>query len=127
MANFPEQLVCDANALIDSGKGVRFSVLDHGEMAAAFVIRYRGVVYGYLNRCRHVPAELDWQDGRFFDHEGQYLICSLHGALYSPDSGHCVAGPCRGQSLQPLTMHERDGRIYYLPQASASARVAANV
>ena len=24
-------------------------------------------VYGYLNRCAHMPMELDWREGMFFD------------------------------------------------------------
>ena len=26
-----------------------------------------GVVRAYLNRCAHVPVELDWVEGEFFD------------------------------------------------------------
>lgn len=120
MADPAAQLICDADALQDSGKGVRFEIQHNGETAAAFVIRHGGVVYGYLNRCRHVPVELDWQEGRFFDGDGDYLICSMHGALYLPDNGYCVAGPCRGLSLQSLAVAEREGRIYYLPQADGA-------
>lgn len=115
MADPAAQLICDADAVTEKGKGVRFEAFYRGEYAPAFVIRHGGVVYGYLNRCRHVPVELDWQAGQFFDADGEYLICSMHGALYQPDSGHCVAGPCRGQALLALPVAEQDGRIYYLP------------
>jgi len=40
--------------------------------------------------------ELDWQPGEFFDIAGVYLVCSTHGAIFEPNSGLCVAGPCRG-------------------------------
>lgn len=120
MADPAAQLICDAAALLDGGNGVRFEIQQHGVTAAAFVIRHGGVVYGYVNRCRHVPVELDWQEGRFFDGDSDYLICSMHGALYLPDSGLCVAGPCRGQSLQALAISEHDGRIYYLPHADGA-------
>ena len=116
MVDSAAQLICDASRLQNGGLGVRFEVFYRGATCAAFVIRHDGVVYGYLNRCRHVPAELDWQEGRFFDSGADYLVCSIHGALYLPDSGYCIAGPCRGQSLLPLTVTEQDGRLYYLPQ-----------
>src|SRR5690606_36272734 len=62
-----ERLICASTALVDGGDGVRFEVLRHGERQAAFAVRYFGTVYAYLNRCAHVPIELDWQRGRFFD------------------------------------------------------------
>lgn len=115
MADIDAQLICTASALSDGGKGIRFIIEHHGENQPAFVIRHNGVVYGYLNRCRHAPVELDWQEGLFFDSEHHYLICSMHGALYLPDSGYCISGPCRGKSLQPLSISEQDGAVYYLP------------
>ncbi|WP_174875847.1 Rieske (2Fe-2S) protein [Vogesella oryzae] len=110
------QLIARSEELQDGGRGVRFEVQWHGETAAAFAIRSHGTVHAYLNRCRHVPTELDWQDGRFFDSSGQLLICSLHGALYQPDNGLCIAGPCHGLGLFKLRVAECDGQIYYLPE-----------
>jgi nitrite reductase/ring-hydroxylating ferredoxin subunit len=40
------------------------------------------------------------------------LICATHGALYEPDSGVCIDGPCRGTRLAPVAMNERGGGIY---------------
>jgi nitrite reductase/ring-hydroxylating ferredoxin subunit len=108
------RLICDAAALRDAGDGVRFEIEYHGERAPAFVVRHRGRVYAYLNRCAHVAMELDWRDGQFFDLEGRNLICSTHGALYAPASGRCLGGPCAGKPLLRLRVEERDGRIYYL-------------
>ena len=51
--------------------------------AAAFAVRFRGRVRAFLNRCGHLPVELDWEEGRFFDASGLYLICATHGALYA--------------------------------------------
>jgi nitrite reductase/ring-hydroxylating ferredoxin subunit len=48
------------------------------------VVRYGGVVYGYLNRCAHVPIELDWAEGEFFESSGLYLMCATHGAVMRP-------------------------------------------
>jgi nitrite reductase/ring-hydroxylating ferredoxin subunit len=78
----------------------------------AFVIRYHGKVYAYLNRCAHMGVELDWMEGEFFDDSGLYLICSTHGAIYAPQSGLCIGGPCRGKSLQYLETEEHDGNIF---------------
>jgi nitrite reductase/ring-hydroxylating ferredoxin subunit len=107
-----KRLICGSDELPERGKGLRFTIdTPQGEMPA-FVVRYRGRVHGYLNRCAHVWIELDWQPGEFFDVSGLYLVCATHGATYVPDSGHCVAGPCKGQNLKKLPVEEFDGRVY---------------
>ncbi|SCU74090.1 Ferredoxin subunits of nitrite reductase or ring-hydroxylating dioxygenase [Cupriavidus necator] len=109
--------LCAAADLEEGGLGVRFLVaLDQREIGA-FVVRFDGAAHGYLNQCAHVPMELDWQEGRFFDASGLYLMCATHGAVYAPDSGVCVGGPCRGASLAKLRIEERDGQVYWLPEA----------
>jgi len=69
-------------------------------------------VHAYLNRCAHMPMELDWKLGKFFDIEGQLLICSTHGAIYAPDTGGCLGGPCFGGGLTPVAVEERDGKVW---------------
>lgn len=109
-----QRLICLSAELPESGRGFRFMVRHHGRDAPAFVIRYRGRVYAYLNECGHLPAELDWQHGEFFDHSKLYLICSIHGALYAPETGQCLGGRCQGRGLKPIPVEERDGAIYLL-------------
>jgi nitrite reductase/ring-hydroxylating ferredoxin subunit len=107
-----ERLICAADALLDSGRAVRFEVDCFGEKAPAFVVRFDGRVYGYLNRCGHMPMELDWREGEVFDSEGLALICSTHGATYAADSGKCLGGPCGSKPLVALRVEERDGKVY---------------
>lgn len=107
--------VCDGEALKEGGKGVRFPLRAGGERTTGFVVRYRGQVYAYLNRCAHVPVELDWNEGIFFESGGDYLACSTHGALYQPETGLCKLGPCRGRSLRPLNIREEAGQIFWQP------------
>lgn len=105
-------MICASADLVDGGDGVRFVVQRGGQGVAAFAVRYRGKVYAYINRCAHVAVELDWQPGRFFDSDGLYLICATHGALYRPESGACVEGPCRGGRLEMLPVVELDGGVF---------------
>jgi len=109
----PERLICESPALVDSGKALRFEVEYFGARAPAFVLRFRGRVYGYLNRCGHMPMELDWREGEFFDAEGRDLICSTHGATYAADSGRCLGGPCGSTPLVALRVEERGGKVYF--------------
>ena len=82
--------LCDSNDLLDSGTGVPFEVLYLSQSCHAFAVRYQGTVYAYLNRCTHVPMELDYLPNQFFDHTGHWLICATHGALYRPDEAEVV-------------------------------------
>lgn len=109
-----QRVICDSAALADGGKGVRFTLERHGETVSAFVVRYGGRVHAYFNSCAHVPVELDWLEGEFFDKSGLYLICSTHGATYEPATGYCIMGPCKGQHLVALKVAERGGKIYLL-------------
>lgn len=108
--------ICDSGALEDGGLGVRFQVDVRGRLVSAFVVRYAGAVHGYLNQCAHVPMEMDWQEGQF-ESSGLYLMCATHGAIYEPHSGRCVGGPCRGAHLSKLDVAERDGAVWWRPDA----------
>lgn len=107
------RLICDSAALENSGKAVRFEVEYFGARAPAFVLRFEDRVYGYLNRCGHMPMELDWREGEVFDLGGRELICSTHGAVYAPQSGKCLGGPCSGTPLVALRVEEHEGKVYF--------------
>jgi nitrite reductase/ring-hydroxylating ferredoxin subunit len=107
--------ICDSIALIEGGRGIRFPVATGGRNASGFVVRYNNIVHGYLNRCAHVPIELDWNEGEFFDSSGLYLMCSTHGAMYTPESGYCIGGPCRGARLRTIIVIEKDSQIFWQP------------
>lgn len=109
-----ERLICTAADLQDGGDAVRFECQGAQGTQPAFVLRWRGQVYAWRNECRHAPVELDWNPGRFLDDSGLYLVCTMHGALYEPDTGLCVSGPCTGKALYPLTVVERDSAIYLI-------------
>jgi nitrite reductase/ring-hydroxylating ferredoxin subunit len=114
MADLPAGwALCDSAQLVDGGDGFRFEVQYFGAPQAAFAVRFEGQAHAYLNRCAHVPMELDWQPGKFFEDDRRYLMCATHGAIYEPASGVCTAGPCRGAKLIKLAVTEQDGQIYW--------------
>ncbi|TAK92221.1 MAG: Rieske (2Fe-2S) protein [Burkholderiaceae bacterium] len=115
MNTAPPRFICFGDQLLEGGAGVRFDVIGPLGQGTAFVVRYKGSVLGYLNQCRHVPAELDWVPGQFFDDSGLYLVCATHGALYEPRSGVCLSGPCKGKGLFPIVVEEREGKVYWIP------------
>jgi nitrite reductase/ring-hydroxylating ferredoxin subunit len=104
--------ICASEALQDGGPGVRFMVETADGTKPAFAIRHMGLSTAFLNRCAHKLVELDWDNGQFFDTEGRYLVCAVHGALYDPASGECVAGPCRGGKLISVPIRESGGALW---------------
>jgi nitrite reductase/ring-hydroxylating ferredoxin subunit len=109
------QFLCDSMALQECGDAVTFDVLEWGRPAPAFAVRFDNAAVAYLNRCAHVPAEMDWQPGKFWDMDKRFIICSVHGALYDPPNGHCISGPCSGARLQAIRLEENAGQVHWYP------------
>ena len=109
-----QRLICASADLAECGKGVRFAVDEAGGEDKGFAVRHLGRACAFVNRCPHLGTELDWEPGEFFDVAGVYLVCSTHGAIFEPDTGLCVAGPCRGASLERLAVREQGGQVYLL-------------
>jgi len=108
----PQIALCASADLVDGGLAVPFDVMYAGQTCRAFAVRWRGTVHAYLNRCRHVAMELDYQPNRFFDDSGQWLLCATHGAAYRPDTGECAGGPCRG-GLVRIALSEHRGVVHW--------------
>lgn len=106
-----ERVICRSEALQERGLGLRFDLPELGERITGFVVRFEGKVHAYVNQCAHIPVELDWNEGDFFNITKDYLICATHGAHYQPDSGYCVMGPCKGQRLQAIHVFEEDQQV----------------
>jgi nitrite reductase/ring-hydroxylating ferredoxin subunit len=104
MAEINNKIICQRSELQDGGKAARFQFEFDGRIVQAFAIAYAGDIYAYANSCPHRGTELDWQHGEVFDESGLYLVCATHGAIFEPDSGRCVGGPCQGQSLVRLAV-----------------------
>lgn len=87
---------------IPDGAVVGREISDGTRTLPVILLRTQGQVRAYLNSCPHAGVRLDWRPDDFRDYTGEYLLCSLHGALFEPTTGHCIAGPCRGSRLVPL-------------------------
>lgn len=114
--NLDPQVLCASSALQECGEAVMFEVLEYGKLESAFALRYDNVAVAYLNRCAHVPVEMDWQAGQFWDMDKRFIICAVHGALYDPPRGECVSGPCLpGARLIAISLSEQGGQVYWYP------------
>jgi nitrite reductase/ring-hydroxylating ferredoxin subunit len=107
--------LCASAELAERGRAFGWAVLEHGRPQRAFVLRIDGQARAYLNRCLHVPVEMDWMPGEFLDSERRTIICSIHGAAYDPAHGQCVGGPCGRGRLTPVPVAEEGGQVYWYP------------
>lgn len=107
--------LCASAELVEPGPAVEFDVLLWRRPARAFALRFEGRVRAYLNRCAHVPTEMQARPGEFLDADRRFIVCAMHGAVYEPTTGQCIAGPCRGEWLAAIPVVEEDGRVYWYP------------
>ena len=98
---------------VEEGKTLKFSFKRKERPMEGFVGRFNGTLFAYENTCRHIPISLDYDDNRFFTNQGDALMCQTHGAVYEPDTGLCMRGPCAGASLFPLEVMEEDGVLWF--------------
>lgn len=77
-----------------------------------FAVRQGRQCYVYLNRCPHRGIPLEWVPDQFLDSSGRLIQCASHGALFLPESGECIAGPCSGQQLVALRSHIEDDQLW---------------
>ena len=110
-ATWPEWRVMHRNELGDpDARG--FSVGAGDWPFNGFVVCRNGGFYAYANLCPHRRHPLELEPHGFLADDGQLIRCASHGALFSPETGVCLAGPCAGRSLAALPCRlEPDGMI----------------
>ncbi|MGE5154396.1 MAG: Rieske (2Fe-2S) protein [Bdellovibrio bacteriovorus] len=105
MTAFP---ICRLDELPDPGSRA-FEVATPEGAVECLLVRRGAQVYAYRNRCPHTGAPLDWLPGQFLDLSGELIQCALHGALFLPETGECVHGPCVGAYLIPVPVTLSEG------------------
>ncbi len=71
-------------------------------------------IEAYLNSCPHAGTPLNLVGDTFTNLAGNMLLCRTHGAMFDPNSGLCLSGPCKGQWLPKIAISDQDGNIYSL-------------
>ena len=102
--------VCPVNDITTSGQ--TYNVRLHGRIQEIFLFTRNQHIYAYINSCPHTGATLNWQPDQFFNFENTLIQCSIHGALFRPEDGYCIQGPCRGESLSRLGVEVLDEMVY---------------
>jgi nitrite reductase/ring-hydroxylating ferredoxin subunit len=76
-----------------------------------FVVRKGEAVFGYVDRCPHAGLPLAQELDRYLTPDGELIMCSWHGAVFTVGEGTCVGGPCVGAKLTPWPVAVSEGRI----------------
>jgi nitrite reductase/ring-hydroxylating ferredoxin subunit len=97
---------------IDEPDASEFSVGDGDWPFRGVVVRWAGQVHAYANSCAHLGHPLNMAPDKFFTADRQLLLCTSHGALFEPDTGICVGGPCTGARLTRLKCWVTDGWVH---------------
>ncbi|MDX1466520.1 MAG: Rieske 2Fe-2S domain-containing protein [Halomonas sp.] len=77
----------------------------------ALLVRVHGRVSAFENRCPHQGVPLEAEPDRFLEAGGELIQCAMHGALFLPEGGECVFGPCQGDHLReiPVSVDDHGG------------------
>ncbi len=94
------------------GESKKFRLVAGEEEHECFVVRWRGELHAFVNRCRHVAMTLDWVENQFLTEDGELILCPTHGALFQPDTGACVGGPAFGKSLFRVPLEQRQEGVF---------------
>lgn len=69
-----------------------------------FLVKTTTGVAAYVNYCPHAGHPLNFKPDRFLTADRNLILCASHGALFTRDTGLCIAGPCPGRSLIPVPL-----------------------
>lgn len=101
--------LCQMSELGDySSRGFNLPEVDMG----IFAVRRGAQVFVYRNLCPHVRIPLEWVEHEFLNTDNSLIQCANHGALFTIETGQCIAGPCSGQALEPITHEVHQGALY---------------
>jgi len=114
-AGMQRVVLCRLDELQDPGS--RGLTLQQGDrMLDVFVVRKGQVVYAYVNSCPHTGSPLDWVEHEYLSLDRRHIQCAMHAALFRLEDGRCVAGPCVGASLTPVSVEVEAGLVIVSPE-----------
>lgn len=98
---------------LEEGQARGFAI-DDDSATNVFAVKKGGEVYLYKNKCPHRGIGLNWLPDQFLDADKTLIQCASHGALFTIETGECVAGPCAGSALIPVSLAHTAEGLYAL-------------
>ncbi|ALG68138.1 Rieske (2Fe-2S) protein [Beggiatoa leptomitoformis] len=103
--------VCTSDKLKEGRHVIREAHYE-GVLESIIICRFKGHCYAYINRCVHMPKRLNCEHDLIFDITGQFLRCSMHGIIYTPETGTSQSTMCHGEQLKAVKVTEIENMIY---------------
>jgi nitrite reductase/ring-hydroxylating ferredoxin subunit len=104
------RVLCALSELEATG-GRGFTVGEGDWPLRGFVVKTASGVAAYINTCPHAGHPLDLRQNHFLTPDRNLILCASHGAVFTRDTGLCIAGPCPGQSLTPVPIEVVGGYV----------------
>ena len=114
----PDVFLCRDEELLE-GQARGFDPWQEGR-DTIIALRWQGQLRVYRNSCPHWQVPMQYRKDRFMSGDGRHIVCFAHGALFQPDDGLCVLGPCVGQALQRLDVRLSENEVWLAPLAETS-------
>jgi len=102
--------LCQSDELTD-GRYREFTVDAADEPVFLVATRHRGEPRAWHNVCPHQGRALNFAPNRFLTDDHGHLVCCAHGAVFEPDHGRCISGPCQNAELKAVALSEIEGQI----------------
>lgn len=110
------EFLCPSES-VREGEFGEHSVASSDHIMDMVVTRHQGRVRAWLNVCPHQGRPLNFAPNRFLSDDQGRLVCAAHGAIFEPDSGRCVGGPCQGSGLKSIELVESGSKILFKAQS----------
>ncbi len=88
-----------------------FTITSNNEEREIFAVRLGNEVFAYVNVCPHRQMALNWKPDVFLAYDKSRIVCTMHAATFDIRQGHCLTGPCPGQSLESVPIVIEDGIV----------------
>ena len=105
------KLPCGLKDLPD-GSSRGFSVHTPSGYDDVFLVHKNSRLFAYRNSCPHTGGPLDWVPDQFLNLDGDLIQCATHDALFRIEDGTCIAGPCAGKALSPVSLEIINDEIF---------------
>ena len=96
---------------IPDNKALSFKISLKNFDPGIIIVRRGNNAHAFVNNCPHANLPLDLIEGKVLARDGYNLLCANHAALFNPETGICLSGPCAGKKLATKTIKIKEGKI----------------
>lgn len=104
------------NTELEPSKWYEFTLQMDQKLVSIMLKKEDSGYLAYENLCPHQGRRLDYIQGEFLLDDDAQIICPAHGAVFAPQSGECMSGPCKGQSLKPVELQIENDEVFAIFQ-----------